>query len=237
MVSRAGHRQNGTQWNFRLMRSRNFRLGTQWNFRLAICADTLYNISDSQPRIPKEVFVELLHSATSTVEFSFDNTIYRQIDGVAMGTSLGSALADIFVGYYEEKLFSEISKPAAYFRYVDHTFVIFQNEKDSEEFLIRLKGLHFSLQFTFEKENNSLPFLDVHVEHTKGSYEPKVYRKPTFTGQYLRWESFTPIKRLVQSELCVTFPRSIGFVDVTTASLPSETDIHESPDLAFSFPL
>ena len=83
-----------------------------------------------------------------------------------------------------------------YFRYVDDTFVIFQNEKELEEFLIRLNGLHSSLQFTFEKEkNNSLPFLDVHVEHTKGSYETEVYRKPTFTGQYLRWESFTPIKR------------------------------------------
>ena len=163
---------------------------------IAICADTLYNIPDSQPCIPKEVFVELLHSATSTVEFSFDNTIYRQIDGVAMGSPLGPALANIFVGYYEEKLFSEISKSAVYFRYVDDTFVIFQNEKESDEFLIRLNGLHSSLQFTFEKEkNNSFPSLDVHVEHTKGSYETKVYRKPTFTGQYLRWESFTPIKR------------------------------------------
>ena len=83
-----------------------------------------------------------------------------------------------------------------YFRYVDDTFVIFQNEKESEEFLIRLNGLHSSLQFTFEKEkNNSLPFLNVHVKHTKGSYETKIYRKPTFTGQYLRWGSFTPIKR------------------------------------------
>ena len=83
-----------------------------------------------------------------------------------------------------------------YFRYVDDTFVIFQNEKESEEFLIRLNGLHSPLQFTFEKEkNNSLPFLDVHVEHTESSYETKVYRKPTFTGQHLRWESFTPIKR------------------------------------------
>ena len=140
--------------------------------------------------------MELLHSATSTVEFSFDNTIYRQIDGMAMGSPLGPALANIFVGYYEEKLFSEISKPAVYFRYVDDTFVIFQNEKESEEFLIKLNGLHSSLQFTFEKEkNNSLPFLDVHVQHTKGSYETKVYRKPTFTGQCLCWESFTSIKR------------------------------------------
>ena len=38
--------------------------------------------------------------------------------------------------------------------------------------------------------------------------------------------------RLVQSKLCVAFPRSIGFANVTTASLPSETDIHETPDIA-----
>ena len=43
--------------------------------------------------------------------------------------------------------------------------------------------------------------------------------------------------RLVQSELSATFPRSIGFAVVTTASLRSETDIYESPDLASSFPL
>ena len=113
-----------------------------------------------------------------------------------MGSPLGPALANILVGYYEEKLFSEISKPAVYFRYVDDTFVIYQNEKESKEFLIRLNSLHSSLQFTFEKEkNNSLPFLNVHVEYTKGTYETKVYRKPTFAGQYLRWEFFTPIKR------------------------------------------
>ena len=79
-------------------------------------ADTLYNNPDFQPCIPKEVFVELLNSATSTVEFSFDNTIYRQIDGVAVDSPLGPALANIFFGYYEEKLFSEISKPAVYLR-------------------------------------------------------------------------------------------------------------------------
>ena len=98
-------------------------------------------------------------------------------------------------------MFSEISKPAVYSRYVDDTFVIFQNEKKSEESLIRLNGLHSSLQFTFEKErNNSLPFLDVHIKHTKGIYKTNVYRKPTFTGQYLRWESFAPIKRKASLE-------------------------------------
>ena len=159
---------------------------------IEICADTLCNIADSQPCNPKEVFVELLHSAKSTVEFSFDNTIYRQIDGVAMGSLLGPALANIFVEYYEKKLFSEISKPAVYFRYIDDTFVIFQNEKESEEFLIRLNGLHSSLQFTFEKEkNNSLPSLDVHVEHTKAATKRKFIanlrsQARTYAGNPLR---------------------------------------------------
>ena len=59
----------------------------------------------------------------------------------------------------------------------------------------RLNDFHSSLPFTLEKKDNSLPFLDVHVDHKKVSYETKVNCKYTFTGQHLRWESFTPIKR------------------------------------------
>ena len=113
-----------------------------------------------------------------------------------MGSPLGPALTNTFLRYCEEELFSEISKPAVYFRYVDDAFIIFQNEKESEEFLIRRNGPHSSRQFTFEKEkNNSLPILNVHVEHTKVSCKTKVYRKSTLTGQYLCWESFTPVER------------------------------------------
>ena len=112
---------------------------------IKICVDALYDNLESQPCIPKEVFVELMHSATSTVELSFDNIIYRQIDGVAMGSPLGPALANIFFGYYEKRLFSEISKPAVYFRYVIGSFHFNTDQKiefcnPMSQILIKLSG-------------------------------------------------------------------------------------------------
>ena len=161
-----------------------------------ICADALYcDDSDAQPLISKAVFIELMKSARSGVEFSFNNITYKQTDGVAMGLPLGPDLANIFVGFYEEKLFSQKSKPSTYFRYVDDTFAMFRNEEESENFFKQLNSPSFS-QISFEKEkNNFLPLLDVNVERTVTGFETSVYRKPTFIGQYLRWESFSPTKQ------------------------------------------
>ena len=145
---------------------------------IQICAETLYNDFLTPPPLPRNVFVELMHLATSSVEFSFNNNMHRQIDGVAMGSPLGPALANIFVGYQEVKLFSNINKPLAYFRYVDDTFAAFNNENDCNNFFTHLNSLHPSLRFTQEKESNSsLPFLDVLVERQNSDFLTSVYRK------------------------------------------------------------
>ena len=48
-----------------------------------------------------------------------------------------------------------------------------------------------------EKEaNQTLPVLDVKIEHKNGQFFTSIYRKPTFTGQYIRWDSFGPSKRI-----------------------------------------
>ena len=102
--------------------------------------------------ISQKVFVELMEYATSFVEFSFNNKMYCQIGVVAIGSPLGPAIFNIFVGFYEEKLFSQIAKPQVYFRYVHDTFVIFYHEAEVGELLTMLNNLHPSLKFTFEKE-------------------------------------------------------------------------------------
>ena len=70
-----------------------------------ICAEALYDNPESQPYFLKDVFVELMHSATSKVEFSFDIIIYKQISGEAMSSPLGPALANIFVGHMKQNFF------------------------------------------------------------------------------------------------------------------------------------
>ena len=75
-----------------------------------------------------------MHSATKSVEFSFDNIMYQQVNGVAMGSPLGPTHANIFVGFYEHLLFKKFSKPRLYFRYVDDTCAMFSNETECNQF-------------------------------------------------------------------------------------------------------
>ena len=65
---------------------------------IQICADSLYESNLTPPIMDKDVFIELINIATTSVEFSFNNKMYKQMDGVAMGSPLGPALANIFVG-------------------------------------------------------------------------------------------------------------------------------------------
>ena len=85
--------------------------------------------------------------------------MYKQIDGIAMGSPLGPVLANIFVGYQEEKLFIDNNQPLIYFRYVDDTSAMLEDKFNCNRFSKQFNSLHQSLTFTHEKEvNDKLPF-------------------------------------------------------------------------------
>lgn len=64
-----------------------------------IYADALYH-SCLPPSYISET-VELIKLATISIEFSFNHTMYRQIDKIVMCSPLGPAIANIFLGFYE----------------------------------------------------------------------------------------------------------------------------------------
>ena len=79
--------------------------------------------------------------ATSDVQFSFDNEIYSQIDGVSIGSSLGPTFANIFMGYLEFKLVDESSSQVLYLRYMDDSLVISLTEKINKALFFNLNNL------------------------------------------------------------------------------------------------
>ena len=82
---------------------------------IGICAAALYGGHLDCPPFPEDAFKELMLIATQRVEFSLNNQMYKQLDGVAMGSPLGPPLANIFVGFHESRLFNNSLKPGIYF--------------------------------------------------------------------------------------------------------------------------
>ena len=162
-----------------------------------ICADALYRRDDNKDpvAISEDSFRKLLKMVTSGVEFSFDDTMYCQMDGVAMGSPLGPVLANIFVGYCESRV-PDTSWPCVYCRFVDDSFAWFEEREQSVCLLETLNNLHPALRFTCEHESDGqLPFLDVLVLKTDHDViDTAVYRKPTFTGLYIPWDSYCATK-------------------------------------------
>ena len=161
---------------------------------ISICLNTLFHSDDVEPpAIDEQLLKKLLVKCTRGVEFSFNDVMYRQVDGVAMGSPLGPILANIFVGCCESQIPKD-AWPELYKRYVDDTFSLFiGGREEAEEFLEVLNKLHPCLQFTMESEGDGkLPFLDVLVLRDEVSEVvlTTIYRKPTFTGLYTRWDSF-----------------------------------------------
>ena len=80
-----------------------------------------------------------------------------------------------------------------YRRFVDDAFSVFENGGQALWFFGFLNELHPALRFTMESEVDSqLPFMDVLLRRKEGALVKSVYRKPTFTGLYTRWDLFSP---------------------------------------------
>ena len=163
-----------------------------------ICLNLLFPNEDSiYEGFSKAQFKSILELATKNTNFLFNDNLYEQVDGVAMGSPCGPTLANIFLCYYENIWLEEcptMFKPIIYKRYVDDTFLLFKDVNHVNLFLDYVNSKHPNIRFTKELEKEkTLSFLDVTVTRINNKFETSVFRKKTFTGLGLHYLSFEPM--------------------------------------------
>ena len=162
------------------------------NETIDIILTKVYDENKIDAKIPKSILKELLCLCTRHVHFKFNNEIYIQCDGVAMGSPLGPLLANIFMISLED---SALPKSELYLciwkRYVDDTFLYVLPDK-IDMILHEIHSYHRNIKFTYELEsNNKLAFLDVSARRTNDN-KVETYRKATCTNIYINWHSHAP---------------------------------------------
>ena len=100
----------------------------------------------------KDVFRKLMFMATQGL-FMYKDKLYKQIDGVTMGSCLGPTLANFFLGCLEEKLFANSNNlsPNLYLRYIADIYAVFDSDSACTQFLDILNSQHKDIKFTLEK--------------------------------------------------------------------------------------
>ena len=163
-------------------------------FTIDLILKKVYNKKMVKTKLKREELKELLEICTKELHFTFDGRIYRQTDGVCMGSPLGPVLANVFMVYLEETMAPKLqTSMPTWRRYVDDTFTVVKKGK-KEEIIEALNNFHPNIKFTHETEKDGqIPFLDVLLKRKQdGMIETTIYRKPTNNNVYIHWQSYAP---------------------------------------------
>ena len=152
-------------------------------------ADRLYSGDVQASSVDKETFITLAIISCTNLILSTHDVIYRQIDGLAMGSPPTPPLSNIWLSKYEPAIKNDAK---LFERSMD---AILRTIKESliENKLSEINSLHPNLKFTLEVEQNGkLPFLDICIEHHESTLSSTWYCKPTDTELILNFHAMAP---------------------------------------------
>ena len=101
--------------------------------------------------LPVEDLVSLARLVLENNYFEFDEKIFRQKLGTAIGTKFAPGFANIFMGHLEEKFLETCElKPWVWWRFLDDIFVIWLHSEELNYFLLRLNSFHENIKYTWD---------------------------------------------------------------------------------------
>ena len=154
-----------------------------------IILDRVCNENFVNTILRKETLKKLIKDTCSKTVFMANKKLYQQIDDVSMGSSLGPLTANNIMTALEWKFIKQFTDDKTltfYGRYVDDTLVVIKREDLNHN---ALNNFDLNLKFILNTFNNFVShFLDIEV-HLDSLV---IYCKPTNTGQYTNYKSFSP---------------------------------------------
>ena len=149
--------------------------------------------------IPQSILLNFFNMILKRNVFSFNNSMYQQIQGTAMGTKMAPSYANLFMDRFERAfLAQEPNLPLVWKRYINDILCIWTGTRSQlDSFSDRLIKAHPSIKFTWSISDTQIQFLDLNIH--KGQrfsqtnlLDRKTYFKPTNTFQCLHFASFHP---------------------------------------------
>jgi hypothetical protein len=129
----------------------------------------------------REIIMQGLSIILNATYFTFGDSIWKQVHGIAMGTPVPPIIATLFVGFYEETSIIPIfsANIRLYLRYLDDIFIVWNHRQDPfsfNKFRAKLRQIP-GLSWTFEKHPTEATFLDLCVYRHQHRYFTRTHQK------------------------------------------------------------
>ena len=110
-------------------------------------------IQNSVLHLSKQDVSDLLQVTLNNMYFSFRDQVFRQKEGLHMGSSISSILAILFMDKLESIALSSHLMINPYKRYVDDIYLQTTNEETADHFHKIINNVHPNLKFEIDKQH------------------------------------------------------------------------------------
>ena len=149
--------------------------------------------------------------------FEFENTVYRQTKGVAMGSPIGPSFANTFMLHIDRAIMG-MEGVSKYFRYIDDILIILDKNIKLNEFLGTINTINKNILFENEGSTNRIDFLDLTLEIINGRIEHTIYEKEISSMERYIHKSSLHNKRMLQGVVIGSVKRALKLCSTAFAS-------------------
>ena len=153
--------------------------------------------------MPTKLLIDLMKHVLEMNVFEYDEELFIQNIGTAMGTESAVSYANLFMKTIDDLITqnaldeNNVNNIHLLWRFIDDGFILWRGTQTQlETYITHLNTLHPTIKFTanYNFETKTVIFLDTTVTIKNGTITTDLYRKPTDRIQYLLPSSCHPSK-------------------------------------------